>query len=130
MKTATILASILALAAAHPGEDHAHEAAERRTQLDAMGKRSLSHCSAALAARGVHARNVQRRAERVSLEQMYLRKRKRDLASVVATEHHSNRTGITNATEASALFTGEHACVLAPDVTQGPYCKRAIGLGC
>lgn len=125
MKTTAILSTLVGLLAAvsaHPGKDHSHEAEERAAQLDMMGKRSLSHCSAQLAARGVHARNVIRR--RALLEQTL--RRKRDLASVVAVDHKSNLTGITESTASSTLFTGTNQCLLAPDVTQGPYCEFLV----
>ncbi|KAJ7870777.1 Intradiol ring-cleavage dioxygenase [Mycena olivaceomarginata] len=46
---------------------------------------------------------------------------KRDTSSVLATDHKSNVTGITNNTAAATLFDGNSSCVLAPEVTQGPY---------
>jgi hypothetical protein len=51
---------------------------------------------------------------------------KRDLDTVLATDHQSNLTGVTNNTDAATLFDGNSSCVLAPEVTQGPYCKRNI----
>lgn len=51
------------IVAAHPGHDVAQEAAERRAFLDKHTKKDLSHCAAKIKARGLEARNVQRRAE-------------------------------------------------------------------
>lgn len=108
---------------AHPGEDHHAEALERRAALDSMGKRSLAHCSNQLAARGVHDRNdVRRRAiynqlvQRAQLES-------RDISSALNTSHHSNITGVTANSSSSTFFTGTNQCILAPDVTEGPYCE-------
>ncbi|KAJ7138058.1 hypothetical protein C8R44DRAFT_868402 [Mycena epipterygia] len=46
---------------------------------------------------------------------------KRDTASVLATDHKSNLTDVTNNTDAATLFTSNASCVLAPEATQGPY---------
>lgn len=122
MKLAALAALLSLLAvSAHPGEDHTHEAEERRTALNSMGRRSLSHCHEQLAARGVHERNNVRR--RAFLDHAKTAMRKRDLASALATSHASNLTGVTNTTASSTLFTGEALCVLAPEVTEGPYCE-------
>ncbi len=51
---------------------------------------------------------------------------KRDLDTVISTSHHSNLTGVTNNTDAATLFAGNSSCVLAPEVTQGPYCKSSF----
>jgi protocatechuate 3,4-dioxygenase beta subunit len=116
--TIATLASLLVVSA-HPGEDHHHEAVERRAALGSMTRRSLSHCADKLAARGIHARNEARRRALLDTHA----RRKRDLASVVATDHHSDLTGVTEDTESSTFFTGENQCILAPEVTQGPYCE-------
>jgi len=118
--TLTTLLTFLAAVSAHPGEDHTHEAAERAAALNLMGKRSLSHCADKLAARGVHAQNqIRRRAFLDSVQAM----RKRDITSVLATDHKSNLTGITAATSPDTVFSGQNQCILAPEVTQGPYCE-------
>lgn len=118
----TTLATLFTLLAvsAHPGADHHHEAQERAEALSLMGKRSLSHCAEKLAARGIHAKNqLRRRAFLDSVQAM----RNRDITQVLATDHKSNLTGITNATSPDSLFTGKNQCLLAPEVTQGPYCE-------
>ncbi|BEJ13002.1 hypothetical protein CspHIS471_0301760 [Cutaneotrichosporon sp. HIS471] len=109
--TALLLASSTL---AHPGHDHAHEAAERAASLASMGRRSLSHCAPQLAARGMESRNAARRAA-------LHRSLKRDAATVLGTSHKSNQTGITTDSSASTLFGGSNACILGPDTTQGPY---------
>lgn len=108
--------------AAHPHHDHKAEALERRTNLAKMGKRSLAHCADKLEARGVEAKNAARR--RAMHDQLSKRAlMKRDLDTVLNTTHHSNLTDITPNTDPSILFTGNNSCILAPETTQGPYCK-------
>lgn len=46
---------------AHPGHDTRHEIAERAAFMK-NSKRDLSHCAEKMKARGVEARNIQRRA--------------------------------------------------------------------
>lgn len=59
----------VALAAAHPGEEEhikEKERLARRSFLENIEKRDLSHCASKLKERGIQARNVQRRAEKAS----------------------------------------------------------------
>lgn len=49
---------------------------------------------------------------------------KRDLATVLATDHQSNLTGLTNNTDPATIFTN-NTCVLAPEGEEGPYSKFA-----
>lgn len=119
LKTTALLLSALTITA-HPGEDHHAEAEERRAALDMMGKRSLSHCNNHLSARGVHDRNAIRR--RALYEQLRRDIKARDITSAINTSHLSNITGVTTNTSSSTFFTGENQCILAPDVTEGPYC--------
>ncbi|KAF1839190.1 putative extracellular dioxygenase [Decorospora gaudefroyi] len=115
---------------AHPGQsaqENAQEIAERRAYL-ATNKRSLAHCASKLKARGndaaMYARRsatvAQLREERsIAQEKPYLRVR--DLDSVLATNHHSNMSGITTDTDPATLFAGNNSCILSPEVTEGPY---------
>lgn len=50
--------------------------------------------------------------------------KRRDTASVLATSHASNLTGLTAESDPALLFTGNSSCVLGPEVTEGPYCKH------
>lgn len=43
--------------------------------------------------------------------------------SVLATDHHSNRTGLNPETDAAVLFASGGTCIVQPEVTQGPYCE-------
>ncbi|ETO61987.1 hypothetical protein F444_20066 [Phytophthora nicotianae P1976] len=47
--------------------------------------------------------------------------RRLDAATALSTDHESNRTGLTFNTSSNELFTGEPACLLEPEVTEGPY---------
>ncbi|KAJ5484849.1 hypothetical protein N7539_004837 [Penicillium diatomitis] len=124
------LVAVASLVAAHPGHDHKAEAAERRQFMASarIQTRSLSQCASQLKARGHEAKNVARRHHAVrSIRHRrgliggnrYFRAR--DLDSALGTSHASNLTGITPSTDASILFGSEATCILAPDVTQGPY---------
>ncbi|CAK9782635.1 aromatic compound dioxygenase [Cutaneotrichosporon oleaginosum] len=114
MLSLTVL--LLASAAlAHPGHDHAAEAVERAAALASMGRRSLAHCASHIAARGLASRNAARRAALVQALS------KRDAATVLATNHRSNLTGVTADTDADTLFSGSNACILGPETTEGPY---------
>lgn len=121
--TSTILPALLAgSAAAHPGHSVAQELQERRDYLAQAQARDLSHCSAKLKARGVEARNVARREQAAEAARAKRGlKSKRDLDTVLATDHNSTSLGYTNITDAATLFSADSSCVLTPDVTQGPY---------
>lgn len=61
------LIGLASIAAAHPGHDHAAEAAERRHFMRnaPIQSRSLSQCASKLKARGIEAKNVARRQNAV-----------------------------------------------------------------
>ncbi|KAJ5302380.1 hypothetical protein PENANT_c008G10717 [Penicillium antarcticum] len=124
------LISLTGLVSAHPGHDIKAEAAERATFLQnaPIHARSLSQCASRLKARGHERRNVARREMAVK----HLRRRRgidhagsylkaRSLAEDLNISHHSNLTGIDLSTDPSVLFASGGTCILAPDVTQGPY---------
>lgn len=124
LTSALALLSLFGGTLAHPGHDHAAEALERATSLASMGRRSLSHCSAHLAQRGVHSASVARR--RALANSLARSERvKRDFATVTNTSHKSNLTGVTPATDAATLFGGQAQCILGPETTEGPYCTSA-----
>ncbi|KAF2467084.1 aromatic compound dioxygenase [Lindgomyces ingoldianus] len=114
---------------AHPGHNHAKENEQRSAYLNNPNtKRSLAHCAEKLKARGndiamaarrsAIAQNL-RKKRSISTEKSYLRAR--DFDEVLATDHHSNMTGITADTDPSVLFSGNSSCILSPETTQGPY---------
>ncbi|KAI1084210.1 aromatic compound dioxygenase [Whalleya microplaca] len=126
MRFATSVVSGLAFLAgsvvAHPGHDISQEIKERRDYLSSVKRTNLDHCAPKLKARGVEKRNVQRRA--ALLEKARAKRglnKKRDLDSVLATNHNSSDLGYTPNTDATTLFTGYNSCLLTPEVTQGPY---------
>lgn len=47
----------------------------------------------------------------------------RDLASAMNHTHHSNLTGVSEKTYSEYLFGSSFACLLTPEVTEGPYCE-------
>lgn len=123
-KSLAAFAALASLAQAHPGHDVSEEVAERRHFINSIHKKDLSHCADKLRARGIEARNIARRS--AAVEQARALKgvsKKRDLDSVLATDHDESDTGYTANTDVSKLFTGNSSCLLTPEVTQGPYCK-------
>ncbi|KAL5045927.1 hypothetical protein BDW71DRAFT_183074 [Aspergillus fruticulosus] len=109
---------------AHPGHDVKAEAAERATALKSIRARGLSQCATQLQARGVEAESVARRD--ASLQKI---RKARGLSgpllkardtTPLTTSHESNLT-VDLSTDPSVLFASGGSCVLAEDVTQGPY---------
>ncbi|KAI1098728.1 aromatic compound dioxygenase [Jackrogersella minutella] len=116
------LAFLASHAVAHPGHDISHEVKERREFLNSVKRTNLDHCAPKLRARGIERRNVERRTallERAREKRGF--NKKRDLDSVLATNHSATGLGYTPSTDAATLFAGYNACLLTPEVTQGPY---------
>lgn len=67
MHFSALVAAVLgaSIASAHPGHDATKEQAVRRAFLE-HSKKDLSHCAASIKARGLEARNIQRRSERAA----------------------------------------------------------------
>ncbi|KAH6683340.1 GPI anchored dioxygenase-like protein [Halenospora varia] len=132
------IAAVAALAAsvvAHPGEHHDHQAIKReivaRNQMASAAKRSIDACSNSLKHREVAARSVARRAQ-VARDlrakrniQSLPKKYRRDLATLETYEAvNHNMTGsvdYTIDTAESTIFSANTSCILAPEVTDGPY---------
>jgi Dioxygenase len=117
---------LAALASAHPGHDHNHEATERARYLQA-NPHSLHHCAAKLKSRGHKEANLRRRQ---ALAETLRQKRSldassclkpRDLDSVLKTTHKSNNTSFDLDTPARGLFADQSSCLLQPETTEGPY---------
>ncbi|KAL5621984.1 hypothetical protein BROUX41_005929 [Berkeleyomyces rouxiae] len=124
MFTRNVLASMAlasTLVSAHPGHSVAEEALERRNYLNTVKRASLAHCATKLKARGVTERNIARRTAQVEKARAKRNLRKRDLESVLATDHNKTSLGYTTETDAATLFAGYNSCLLTPEVTQGPY---------
>ncbi|KAJ5392802.1 hypothetical protein N7465_011776 [Penicillium sp. CMV-2018d] len=123
------LTALTGIVSAHPGHDVKAEAAERAEFLKSapVHSRSLAQCSSRLQRRGQQNRNVARRhravknlRRRLGLQPTsHLLKARSD--SALDTSHHSNLTGVDPSTDPDVLFGTDATCILAPDVTQGPY---------
>ncbi|KAF5365180.1 hypothetical protein D9758_005369 [Tetrapyrgos nigripes] len=127
LSTALTAVSLAQLSSAHSHPTPGSPEAIKRAVFQQNARRSLADCQDALSKRGgIH---EQAKARRENLANEIRKARglntaapfKRDLDSVLATDHLSNKTGITNNTDASTIFDGESSCVLASEVTQGPY---------
>ncbi|KAM4062261.1 dioxygenase [Hirsutella rhossiliensis] len=116
------VALLLSAVVAHPNHDASQEMAERRSFLNSVRSTSLAHCAESLRARGVDARNAARRS---SLAQEARFKRglldKRDAETVLGKSHNQTELGYSQNTDLATLFSGNNSCVLAPEVTEGPY---------
>ncbi|KAI9933921.1 hypothetical protein ASPWEDRAFT_168195 [Aspergillus wentii DTO 134E9] len=125
----SLLAGVVGLASmasAHPGHNVKAEAAERAAALNNLHSRSLSGCATNLRARGHEQGNVARRNRAVQnlrrkrgLETRAPFLKARDDAPLNITHHSS--FDATPSTDPSVLFASNASCILAEDVTQGPY---------
>ncbi|KAL4874272.1 Intradiol ring-cleavage dioxygenase [Aspergillus karnatakaensis] len=123
----TLVAGAVGLAtvvSAHPGHDVKAEAAERAAALKGIRARSVKQCATELNARGVEASNIARRE--ATLEKIRQERnlngpllKARDLTPL-NTSHHSDLV-VDLAVDPEVLFSSGGTCVLAEDVTQGPY---------
>ncbi|KAI0601080.1 aromatic compound dioxygenase [Biscogniauxia sp. FL1348] len=115
------LALLSSSVTAHPGHDLTQEIAERREFLSSVKRTDLTHCAEKLKARGVTKRNVARRSAMLEKARAKRGLKKRDLDTVLATDHNATSLGYTPNTDAATLFSGNNSCILTPEVTQGPY---------
>jgi hypothetical protein len=120
--TLPVALALIGLVSAHPGHDVSEELMERRAFKNAVRQSSLSHCAEKLKARGVEARNVQRRTALVDEVRALRGIFKRDADDVLGQSHNETDLGYTENTPISDLFSSNASCVLTPEVTQGPYC--------
>lgn len=115
--------ALIGSVSSHPGELEEHGTPARREFLG-FAERSIAGCKDQLVARGHEKNSI---ARRTALAENLRRKRglpvKRDLASVLATDHKSNATGLTANSTGAEIFTGSLNCILQPEVTIGPYCR-------
>ncbi|KAF2801225.1 aromatic compound dioxygenase [Melanomma pulvis-pyrius CBS 109.77] len=132
---AIAVSSLASFAVAHPGEkhdmDHVKRQIDARQLRAAAAKRSLSNCQNNLKHRELMQRSVQRRAQALNAlrEKRGInaksKKFRRDLATLQGFEAIShNQTGLldyTAATPESTIFAANTSCILAPEVTDGPY---------
>ncbi|KAH8674127.1 Intradiol ring-cleavage dioxygenase [Xylariales sp. PMI_506] len=129
------LAALAGYATAHPGEKHSDHHMKReitaRDNAARVGARSLSSCSNAAHSQALKTRSIQRRAETVkNLRQKRgidapARKNKRTLEDLEAWEAiNHNMTGTYDYdmfTSLETVFDANTSCILAPEVTDGPY---------
>ncbi|ROT37752.1 aromatic compound dioxygenase [Sodiomyces alkalinus F11] len=106
---------------AHPGHNINEELLERRSFLQSIEHRSLAHCAPKLKDRGIHERNVARRAALLEQHREKRGLKKRQVDDPLNTDHNRTDLGYTPDTDPETLFAGQNSCVLTPDVTQGPY---------
>ncbi|KAI1379423.1 aromatic compound dioxygenase [Hypoxylon crocopeplum] len=128
-------AALASYAAAHPGETHdAHQMKRELVARDyaaQVGARSLAACSNSASAQALKARSIKRRAEAVKKIrekrgiQAPARKDKRELEDLQAWEKvNHNMTGTYDYnmfTSLEEVFSGNTSCILAPEITDGPY---------
>jgi hypothetical protein len=110
---------------AHPGHSVAEEAAERGEWLQSRQPRSVRSCATNLRERGLLETSLARRQQLVrhartkrSLAGKQLVSR--DFSSALNASHTSNLS-VTLGTDEQVLFADDSSCLLAPEVTQGPY---------
>ncbi|KAG7443503.1 extracellular dioxygenase-like protein [Guyanagaster necrorhizus] len=110
---------------AHPAAHMSQGELARRAEFHRATRRSLGQCQDQLRRRGHFEKSAARRAaladelrKKRGLATRSPYKRALTLDEVLATSHESNTTGLT---ADSDPFDGNASCVLAPEVTQGPY---------
>ncbi|KAH7366617.1 Intradiol ring-cleavage dioxygenase [Pyrenochaeta sp. MPI-SDFR-AT-0127] len=127
--------SLISTVVAHPGEKH--DLLKVKRQIDVRGmraaaaKRSLSNCQDSLKHRALMQRSMTRRANALNelREKRGIaaksKKYRRDLALLQEFEAiNHNLTGTVDYTPntlASEIFAANTSCILAPEVTDGPY---------
>lgn len=127
--------TLAAGAIAHPGEHHSNDHIKREIEVRDLtaeiGARSLGACANSATARRIKQRNIQRRADTVKAIREARgitanpKKYRRDLAALEKWETvNHNQTGVSNHDMFTALetvFDANTSCILAPEVTAGPY---------
>ncbi|KAI1865989.1 uncharacterized protein JN550_007967 [Neoarthrinium moseri] len=107
---------------AHPtAGGHNVEALARRSFLSHLDTRSLGSCTEKMKKRGVSRSVHARRSAMYESLRLDAKRRKRDAATVLATSHLYNGSDITPSSTTEEVFAGTSTCVLAPEVTEGPY---------
>ncbi|RYP93691.1 hypothetical protein DL770_000222 [Monosporascus sp. CRB-9-2] len=133
--TIAAFAAFAGYALAHPGEHH--DAAHMKREIVArdfaaqVGARSLSACSSKTHARSLSQRSIMRRAQKVNNLRKKrgitapARKNKRDLEDLQKWEaiNHNMSSTLEHDmfTPLEDVFGANTSCILAPEVTDGPY---------
>jgi hypothetical protein len=105
---------------AHPGADHAEEAAAIRSFYQ-HSKRDLSHCAKQLQARGHLDKQIARRHQLARSLRIDEGLAKRALSDIDESHHVDEHYTVW--TPAEILFSSNNSCVLSPETIEGPYCK-------
>ncbi|KAK4443624.1 Intradiol ring-cleavage dioxygenase [Podospora aff. communis PSN243] len=121
MRVAALLVGALAVTGvpAHPGEDISKEIADPEAMLKQLSHRSLNHCVDKIKGSALEARSIARRHE---LAASIMKK-----GGLVARDDepidksHKSDAGYTMDTPITEIFGSNASCVLAPEVTEGPY---------
>ncbi|KAF9701609.1 hypothetical protein EKO04_001015 [Ascochyta lentis] len=132
---AVAASALIGGAVAHPGEKH--DMAHVKRQIDARqvraaaARRSLDNCQDYLQHRSLMQRSHARRSEALNALRQKRginsksKKFRRDLALLQEFEAiNHNQTGVLDYsanTDASTVFAANTSCILAPEVTDGPY---------
>ncbi|KAH6616242.1 Intradiol ring-cleavage dioxygenase [Boeremia exigua] len=135
LSSAVAVSSLISSAVAHPGEKH--DMALVRRQIDVRqlrataSKRSLESCQDSLQHRSLMQRSHARRSEALSFLRQKRgiigksKKFRRDLALLQEFEAiNHNQTGVLDYspnTDTATIFAANTSCILAPEVTDGPY---------
>ncbi|GLE09550.1 hypothetical protein PINS_up021278, partial [Pythium insidiosum] len=112
---------------AHPGsEEHQHTAHHlaQVSQFKHHAARQLETCANHHHARELKERTMARRLEMIERLRSERAPRRLAAADVLARSHRSNLTGITPTVDPASIFAAKPACVLEPEVTEGPYYVR------
>ncbi|KAL2193337.1 Intradiol ring-cleavage dioxygenase [Corynascus similis CBS 632.67] len=118
----TVLLLAGGIASAHkPGHDHSHEQAVRRRFLD-IHTNTLNHCSSKHVASGLYQRAVNRRdlrARSLMASSSSHAVKARQTSSLG--ESHKSDKPYNASTDPKEVFSGNNACVLNPETTEGPF---------
>ncbi|KAF5321797.1 hypothetical protein D9619_000055 [Psilocybe cf. subviscida] len=112
--------------AAHPGVHDEYDTIKKREFL-AGARRTISNCRENMFVHGIEDESIERRAKlaRKLREDLRLPHRehisKRSFATVLATSHLSNKTGLSSSSPSTDVFSGSINCVLQSETTEGPY---------
>ncbi|KAG7394343.1 hypothetical protein PHYBOEH_005302 [Phytophthora boehmeriae] len=104
---------------AHLGNRPISEAERVSRELAAVNsRRLLENCINSDAGRQLQEKAI---ARRLAMLHSYTNHRRLDVSTALATNHMSNLTGLSSTTDPSTLFSSTPACLLEPEVTEGPY---------
>ncbi|KAF3025621.1 hypothetical protein E8E14_012934 [Neopestalotiopsis sp. 37M] len=116
-----LLAVASGVALAHTGQELEEELVKRQEFL-LTTRGNIAHCASKVKARGLEDRAIARRAATVqALQQKRGIVSRRDLGTVLATDHNATDSGYDLTTPTTTLFASNASCVLTPEGESGPY---------